>query len=145
MCQQQIYPSNRYDIYSQLIHVHIWDNYVNICTTHQINAINNVTTNTGVIYISHYWHMPLRKYLCQIAYICPTAYRLHTTAYIRETSNPVGFELSSNTHMYYAYGDHIYSLSSIYIYVFLVWQNYLCIYVNNLGNCTHMFIMPMTC
>ena len=56
-------------------------------------------------------------------------------------------ELSSNMSLCYAYGNNIYSLSSITTYVFLVWQTYFvfCIYANSFGNCTHMYIMPMKC
>ena len=59
---------------------------------------------------------------------------------------PVGFELSSSMYIVYAFGNNIYSLSSITIYIFLVWQTYFvfCI-TNNLGNWTHMCIMPTKC
>ena len=42
--------------------------------------------------------------------------------YIRakENKKPVGFELSSNMHMYYAIDSHIYSFSFMTTYVFLV-------------------------
>ena len=36
----------------------------------------------------------------------------------------VGFELSSNMHMYYAFDKHIYSFSSMSAYIFPVWQAY---------------------
>ena len=67
------------------------------------------------------------------------------TVYI--TSKPVGFELNSNMQMYYVFGNHIYSLSSMTTYVFFVWQIYfvLCIYANNFGYFTDTGIMPMKC
>ena len=71
------------------------------------------------------------------------------------TSKPVGFELTSNMHIFYAFGNHIYSLSlmtcipyfaDIFIfctcvYVFLVWQTYFifCIHANNHETCAHMY------
>ena len=67
--------------------------------------------------------------------------------YKRPISEPVGFELSSYIHMQCSFGNHIYSLSSMNTYVFLLWQTYsiFCVYANNFGNCTHLCIMPMKC
>ena len=43
-------------------------------------------------YIPHYWHMPLNKYTCQIAHICPitllqSIYRPHIPALIHQKIN----------------------------------------------------------
>ena len=84
--------------------------------------------------------MPLRRYVCQIAYalLLQSAYRLHIAACVCNTSNPVGFELSSNMHMHYVFGDHIYSLS-ITTYIFLAWWTYFfCIYTKNIGNASEV-------
>ena len=62
----------------QLVHTHIQDNYVNTYASYEPNAINNVTRNTD-IHTSHYCHMPLNKYTCDIAHICPTALILWST------------------------------------------------------------------
>ena len=35
-------------------------------------------------------------------------------------TKPIGFELSSNMHMYYAFDNHTYPFSSMSTYVFLV-------------------------
>ena len=94
--------------------------------------------------------MPWSKYACQLHVYLPlhhycslhTDYSLlHMTAYVNETHNPVGFELSSNMHMDYAFGNHTYSLPSMTTYVFLVWHTYFvfCIYTKNFGNCTHVY------
>ena len=37
---------------------------------------------------------------------------------------PIGFELSTIMHMYYAFCNYIYSFSSMATYVLLVWQTY---------------------
>ena len=57
------------------------------------------------------------------------------------TSTSVSFELSSNMHMYYAFGNHIWSLSQMSTCVFFVWQTcfVFCIYANNFENCTHLY------
>ena len=47
-------------------------NYVSVNTSYELIAINNVTKSTA-IYISHYWHMPMNKYVHTTAYICPTS------------------------------------------------------------------------
>ena len=49
------------------------------------------------------------------------------------TSKTGDYEVSSNMHMYYAFGKHIYSLSSMNTQVFFVWQTYFvfCTYANN--------------
>ena len=81
-------------------------------------------------YISHYWHMPLSRCACHIAYVSITEpYKLHITAYVSKTSSQVGYELSSNMYMYYAFGNHIYSLSLMTIYVFLACQTFSFLYL----------------
>ena len=58
MYHQNIYPSNATDMpYKQirLAYVQIGDTYVSIYTSHELNAINNVTTNTGI----HMFHITL--------------------------------------------------------------------------------------
>ena len=91
-------------------------------------------------YISHYWAMDFSKCLSHCIFVshCITTvvYIVYSTAYLSKTSKPVNFELSSNIHMYYAYGIHIYS--SVATHVFLVWHTYFvfCIYANNFGNPT---------
>ena len=79
-------------------------------------------------YISHYWCMPQSRFASCIGYVSITAVlqwstcRLHFTAHISKTSNPLGFELSSNMHMYYIW--QLYSSSLMTTYEFLVWQTY---------------------
>ena len=64
---------------------------------------------------------------------------------------PVGFEFSSNMHMYYAFDNYIYSFSSVTTYVFLVWQtyffHYLCQKFLKLYTHVHVYkiLMPMKC
>ena len=41
-----------------------------------------------------------------------------------QNNKPVGIELNSNIHMYYGFGNHIYFISSMTIYVFFVWKTY---------------------
>ena len=55
---------------------------------------------------------------------------------------PVGFELSSDMHKFYAFNSHIYLFSFMTTYIFLVLQIYYFFlrYANNFGNCKHMHI-----
>ena len=48
--------------------------------------------------------------------------RLFHPWFIVLASMPVDFELSSSMYMYDAFGNYIYFLSSMNIYVFFVWQ-----------------------
>ena len=56
----------------QLLHMHIWYNYVSIYTSYELNAINNVNSSTGI----HTLHIggicPMNKYAYHIASVCPT-------------------------------------------------------------------------
>ena len=131
--------------YSQLVHVHISHNHISIYTLYLLNTINNVTTSNGIHTfqindISFWPNMPAT--LC--VYVCPTAFKLHITVYTSKTNKSVCCELSCNMQMYYAFGNHIYSLSSMTTYIFLAWQTYFifCINTNNIENCSHMCIMP---
>ena len=56
-------------------------------------------------------------------------------------SMPLAIELSSNMHLYYAFGHHIYSLSSQNTYALLVRQTYFdfSIYCNNWTLYKHMY------
>ena len=85
--------------------------------------------------------MPLSKYTCHIVCGCPTGYKLHITGYASKRSKPIDFELISNMHIFYVFDKHIYFLTSMTTYIFLVWKTYFvfCIYANNLGNCTHVY------
>ena len=78
--------------------------------------------------------------------IHPVHIRVQTVIQKSVTSKPVGFELNSNMHTYYAFDDHIYSLSSVNTCKILVWQTHFvfCVYANNL-EMVHMCIMPITC
>ena len=85
------------------------------------------------------------RYVCHIAYVSTTAlllqstYKLHITAYLSKTNNPLSSGLSSN--MYYAFGNHIYSLSPMTTYTFLILQTYFvfCIYGRNFGKCRNVY------
>ena len=48
-----------------------WDNYVSIYTSYELTAMKNVIGNKYTC-ILHYWYIPLNKYVCHTAYICPT-------------------------------------------------------------------------
>ena len=74
------------------------------------------TTLTNLIYIDS------KKIHLSVKF---EAYRTKTVVAVdtrMKPNKPVGFELNSNIHMYYALGSHIYSLSSMTTYVFLAWQ-----------------------
>ena len=70
-------------------------------------------------YISHYWHIPLKKYACHSANICTIALPLycayihHISVCITQTSKPAAFELSSTMHLCYVFDNHSYPLSSL--------------------------------
>ena len=49
---------------------------------------------------------------------------LHIQVRRKRNKKPVGFELSSNMHMCYEFGNYIYSSSSMTTCIFLVWQTY---------------------
>ena len=63
-----------------------------------------------------------------------------------QSAKPLGIELSS-MYIYYAFDNHIYFLSRMNTYVYLVWQIYFVfyIYANNFGHYTHICIMPIKC
>ena len=89
-------------------------------------------------------HMPIGSSAHETTMKVYITYRLHITAYISKKGKPICFGLSSHMHMYYAFGNYIFSLSSITTYAFLVSQTYFvfCFHANNIG---HMFIIPMKC
>ena len=60
-------------------------------------------------------------------------------------SNLPGFEYSSNMQMYYTFGNHIYSLSSMTTFIFLVWKTYFYFlyFGNNYRHCTLMSTISM--
>ena len=47
-----------------------WDNYVSIHASFEMSEMDSVNGSTD---ISHYWHIPLNKYVCHIVQVCPTA------------------------------------------------------------------------
>ena len=61
---------------------------------------------------------------------------------LKRNKKPVGFELSGNMCMYYAFDSHINSFLSMTTNIFLVWQTYFSflIYAFNFENYTHMYI-----
>ena len=92
MCQKQISTQIPYMCHiCQCLHVQIWDSHVSIYTSYELSAINNVTN------ISHYWHMPLNKYICHITYVCPAAliikstFRPHITTHWGQKQQTVNF------------------------------------------------------
>ena len=56
----------------KLVHVQIWDNCASTCLiwTHCNQLCEQKHWHA---YISHYWHMPPKKYACHTAYVSPTA------------------------------------------------------------------------
>ena len=124
---------NRYATYIQLVNVHISDNYISIYTSYQLNKSTISPQVTVYICFTLMTNMPATSH------VCPTAYKLHIAGYKSRPSKLVCCKPSSNMHIYYLFGNHIYSLSSMVTYVFLLWQTYFafCIYANNCENFTH--------
>ena len=119
---------DRYAIYANYF-MYMCDNYVTIYTSNELIAINNVTTSTGInifhiIDICLRADMPATLHMnAPLHYYC-RLHILHITAHVSKTSSPLCFEHNSNMHIYYLFGNHIYSLSSMTTYVFLAWQTY---------------------
>ena len=73
----------------KLVHMQIWHNYIRMCLiwTHCNQLCDHKHWYT---YITHYWHLPVNKYVCHTAYMSPTTlllyftYRSNTTAHISE-------------------------------------------------------------
>ena len=81
------------------------------------------------IHVHTYIYSYTHKYIIMlVAYIYTHKWILNSII-----SKQEGFQLSSNIHIYYAFGNHITSLLSVTTYVFFIWQTYFvsCIYANN--------------
>ena len=48
--------------------------------------------------------------------------RVEECTFLSRNQKPVGFELSSNMHMYYAFDNHIHSFTSMTTHLYLGWQ-----------------------
>ena len=74
------------------IHAHKWDNYVSVYAWYELNAINNVTSNSDVHTFDIIGIWP--EQICLPHYTCPTAlllcstYRSHITAHTSKKINP---------------------------------------------------------
>ena len=118
-----------------------------------MNSVQSTIFPQALLYMHFTLTYVLSRYAYHIDYVSIIVlllwytYRLHITAYANKTSNPIGFKLSSYVHIYNAFGNHIYSLSSMATYVFIIWLTYfvLCITAKNFGNFTHMCIVPIKC
>ena len=80
MCQQQICPQMP-DIchICQLLHLQIWENYVSISTSYELNAMK-----CDHDHYMHTFHITgicswTNKYACHTAHVCPTAILLSST------------------------------------------------------------------
>ena len=73
----------------KLLHTHIQDNYVSIDTSYELTAHQQCDQDHWYIYISHYWHLPLKKYACDIVHMGTTALLLYSTyrPYIQVKTN----------------------------------------------------------
>ena len=64
-------PSNA--VYIPLLHSNIWDNFLNLYISYELNVINSVIWSTCI----HTFHItdicPWKKYACGIPHICATA------------------------------------------------------------------------
>ena len=73
----------------QLVHAHIWDNYVSIYATNKANC-NQQCLQEHWYTFPHYWNMPLNKYISHLTHTCPTVlllwytYRSNTTTYVSQ-------------------------------------------------------------
>ena len=113
-----------------LVNVQISGNYISINASYELTQINNVTRNTGIhtfciIGICPWKDMPTKWYI-YVPLHCISGLQIDPTLQLSKTSKPVSFELSSNMHMYYVFGTHIYFFSSMTTYVFFVWQTDFC-------------------
>ena len=84
-------------------------------------------------YISHKWQMLWSN--------MPATLHMYVPLHINSTLLHIQVKQASQyaVDMHYVFDIHIYSLSSMTSYIFLVWPTWFifCIYTNNLGNCIH--------
>ena len=130
MCQQQICPPNA--IHLPYMQISSCTHLRQLCQhkyLKQYQCNQQCHHMNWYAYISHYWHKPLNKYACHFAYVCVTALllSLHVDSTLLHIQVKQVRLLSSAVymHIYNAFGNHIYSLSSMTKYVLLVWQTYL--------------------
>ena len=93
---------------------------------HNMNSVQSTVSPQTLVYIYFTLLTNVSEQICLPHCICMSYcittvvyIRLHFTAYISKTSKAVGFELNSNMPMYYAFDNHIYSISSVTTYIFL--------------------------
>ena len=135
MGQQQICLSI-YHIYELAYMLHY---YFSINTSHELNAINNVT-KLWYTYMPHYWHISLSKYASHITHIYPTAllwlsmYRSHIIGHTSQKKKKHNKLLLPMCQQQIYPSNAIYTplmatgscvdIRQLYQYIYLIWTQY---------------------
>ena len=138
--------------YNILHDVHLLRSYANVYATYDIIPIGDVeriTVHTLMTVIM----LPILTMMMKpqpnyINWVCYLAKSIKNNTQKKPYNNtnkmkkPAGFEDSSDLHMYYAFDNHIYSFSSMVIYIFLTLMTnfFSLIYASSFWNYIYMCI-----